>query len=126
MVDLLQQGAQWLADQQRRFAAQAVTYVRGADTAELLATVGSTTREQADEYGVLQRVEMRDYLVPAEDLVLAGQLTEPRSGDRIRETRDGRTFVYEVLAMAGEPPWRWSDPYRTTLRIHTKHVATEP
>jgi len=24
-----------------------------------------------------------------------------------------------------EPPFRYSDPYRKALRIHTKHIATE-
>ena len=27
--------------------------------------------------------------------------------------------------LAGQGHWRWSDPHRTTLRIHTKQIATE-
>jgi len=30
-----------------------------------------------------------------------------------------------VMAPGKEPAWRYSDPYRKTLRIHTKHVDTE-
>ena len=30
---------------------------------------------------------------------------------------------YEVLAPGTAPHYRWSDPYRITLRIHTKEVA---
>jgi hypothetical protein len=35
-------------------------------------------------------------------------------------------FVYEVNAPGGQPPWRYSDPYRKALRIHTKHIGTQP
>jgi hypothetical protein len=34
-------------------------------------------------------------------------------------------FVFEVNAPGGQPPFRYSDPYRRVLRIHTKHIATE-
>jgi hypothetical protein len=47
------------------------------------------------------------------------------SGERHGEADGDQVFVYEVLAPGGEPPWRYSDPYRRTLRIHTKHVGTE-
>ena len=36
-----------------------------------------------------------------------------------------RMMEYEVLAPNGEPVWRWSDPYRTALRVHTKHTGGE-
>ena len=36
------------------------------------------------------------------------------------------TQLYEVMAPGGEPPFRYSDPYRRTLRIHTKHVGRAP
>jgi len=35
------------------------------------------------------------------------------------------TFIYEVMAPGNEPPWRYSDPYRRTLRIHTKLIGAE-
>ncbi|MCP4594508.1 MAG: hypothetical protein GY842_27570 [bacterium] len=130
MGDLLEQGATWLEDQRTHHMSRTVTYQRGADSVELAATIGRTEFEQADEYGVIQRTESRDFLVKTADLVLNGEPTLPKAGDHIRESvadtpPRGRVFVYEVMAPGKEPPWRYSDPYRNTLRIHTKHVRTE-
>jgi len=126
MTDLLAQGAQWLDDQRQTHLTRTVVYRRGADEVQLSATVGRTLFEQADEVGLIQRLESRDYLVRTADLVLAGTPTLPAAGDLIRETdAGGTTFVYEVLAPGTEPPWRYSDPYRLALRVHSKHVATE-
>lgn len=125
MTDLLERGAAWLDQQRARHLARTVTYLRAGDSVDLPATIGSTTFEQADEYGVLHRTESRDYLISAADLVLAGAAEQPRAGDRIRETAGDQIFLYEVMAPGGEPPWRFSDPYRRTLRIHTKFVGME-
>ena len=46
-------------------------------------------------------------------------------GDRIEETESGKKFTYEVMPLGTEPHWRYSDPHRKTLRIHTKHISTE-
>ncbi|MBK9128185.1 MAG: hypothetical protein IPM13_10335 [Phycisphaerales bacterium] len=125
MPDLLERGAAWLDQQRSRHLSRTVTYLRGTDSVELPATIGQTAFEQADEYGILQRTESRDYLVSAADLVLAGERTTPRAGDRIREVIGGAAFLHEVMAPGGEPPWRFSDRYRLTLRIHTKFVGVE-
>ena len=125
MPDLLEQGSAWLEDQRTRHMSRTVTYVRGVDSVDVAATIGKTAFEQTDEYGVIHRTESRDFLVLTADLVLDGTATLPKAGDRIRETAGDQVFVYEVMAPGGEPPWRYSDPYRRTLRIHTKHVGTE-
>lgn len=114
MPDLLKQGSDWLESQRHAHLAHEVVYTRGAQAVTLLATVGRTQFDLADDTGVLQRIESRDFLVRASDLTLG----EPLAGDRIT---DGA--VYEVMAPGGgEAPWRYSDPYRRTLRIHTKLV----
>jgi len=125
MPDLLETGSNWLENQRHQHMTRTVLYQRGTDTVELAATIGRTVFEQADEFGVIHRIESRDYLVPTVDLVLASVPALPKAGDRIRETAGDQVFVYEVMAPGNEPPWRYSDPYRRTLRIHTKHVATE-
>ena len=129
MADLLQKGLAWLDDQRHAHMTQTVLYVRDAEnasyTVELLATIGRTEFEQADEFGVIHKLQSRDFLIRAADLVLNSELTLPKPGDRVRETVGAQTFVYEVMAPGGEPPWRYSDPYRKTLRIHTKHIGTE-
>jgi hypothetical protein len=125
MADLLQQASDWLEEQRTRHASRAVTYARGAQSVALPATVGKTTFEVDDGYGVLVRHESRDFLMLAADLMLDGAPTSPQHGDRIRETQAGQTFVYEVTAPGKEPCWRYSDAYRKTLRIHAKQIDTE-
>ena len=99
--------------------------LRTADRDHMSATIGRTEFEVDDGLGVLVRTESRDYLILAEHLVLDGQPALPQRGDRVRETDGSQTVVYEVMAPGKEPPWRYSDPYRKTLRIHTKQVDTE-
>ncbi|MEW6199163.1 MAG: hypothetical protein AB1601_10960 [Planctomycetota bacterium] len=125
MVDLLEQGAAWLEDQRTRHMSRTVTYLRGGDSADLPATIGRTEFEQADEYGAIHRTESRDFLVSAAHLVLGDKVVLPQAGDRIRETVGEQIFLYEVMAPGGEPPWRYSDPYRRTLRVHTKFIGME-
>jgi len=125
MADLLEKASVWLEDQRTRHASRVVTYVRGSRTLDLPATVGKTVFEVDDGYGVLVRSESRDFLVLAADLMLDSQPIVPQRGDRIQEVQGSTTFVYEVTAPGKEPAWRHSDPYRKTLRIHTKHVDTE-
>ena len=122
MSDLLQRGAEWLGGMFRQHAARPVVYRRGDESASVLATVGRTLFELADAAGEQVQYESRDYLIAAADLVLDGSQVEPQRGDRIEEVLGGQTLTYEVMAPGQEPPWRYSDPYRTTLRIHTKLI----
>ena len=125
MADLLQKGLDWLEEMRTAHASRLVVYVRGTNSVEVQATIGRTVFRLDKGHGVTERIEARDYLVSAEDLVLGGAAALPKAGDRIREMEGGKAFVYEVMAPGGEPCWRWSDPYRRTLRIHTKHVGME-
>ena len=122
MVDLLQTGSDWLSDQLQQHASRPVTYQRGIDTVPLNATIGRTLFELTGDEGIVERIESRDFLIPASELVLAGQTTLPERGDQIVETDVGGTFIYEVMTPGDEPRWRYSDPYRKTLRVHTKLV----
>ena len=125
MADLLQKASAWLEDQRTKFLTQSVVFQRGLNTVELPATIGTTVFQIDDGAGALLRIESRDYLISASDLVLAGNAILPKRGDRIHETSGTQTFVYEVVGPGDEPCWRWSDAYRQTLRIHTKQVDTE-
>ena len=124
MGDLLAKGSEMLDRTRRAHLSRTVVYRRGADSVEIAATVGSTAFDRTDEYGVIHRIESRDYLVSAADLVLAGQAVTPKAGDRITETGDTRVHEYKVMSPGDEPAWRYSDPQRLTLRIHTKFVRT--
>ena len=125
MGDLLEQGAAFLDDQRHRHMSRSVVYRRGAEEKEVQATIGRTEFEQADEAGLIHRVESRDYLIRASDLDLSAGPIQPRAGDEVRETVGTGVFVYEVNAPGGQPPFRFSDPYRRVMRVHTKFVGTE-
>ena len=125
MTDLLEQAATWLDDQRAEHMSRAVTYCRGDDSVAVQATIGRTLFEVDNGAGVLEKTEARDFLVSTDELVFAGEETLPLRGDRVRETAGAQVFIYEVIAPGREPHWRYSDPYRKTLRIHTKHVDTE-
>lgn len=122
MADLLQQGSDWLADQLKAHAGRTVTYRRGADAVAVTATIGRTEFEVDDEFGVLRKFESRDFLIPAAELVLNGQTVLPERGDEIDETQESVAYTYEVMPPGKAPAFRYSDPYRRTLRIHTKQT----
>ena len=124
MSNLLGKAVEWLDTQCVRHLSWPVTYVRGEHSVEVQAAVGRTEFEDDNGTGVLEKVESRDFLIRASDLVLDGPAVLPERGDRIREEQDGMLYVYEVMAPGREPCWRYSDPYRRALRIHTKLVDT--
>jgi len=117
--DLLRQGGQWLEQQRTTHCSSQVTYRREATELPVDATFGRTEYEVEDDYGLRVGVQVTDFLILAE--AFSPTFDEPEAGDRI--VADG--VVYEVMNLAGQGHWRWSDPYRTTMRIHTKEVATE-
>jgi len=123
--DFLKDASEWLDGMRHAHMTTGVTYVRGSSSVELSATIGRTVFELRDDYGGIEKTEARDYIVRAEDLILDGSAVLPERGDEIRETDGAKTCVYEVMAPGKKPHWRWSDPYRKALRIHTKHTATE-
>ena len=125
MGDLLDRGSAFLEDQRHRHLSRTVVYQRGPDVKEVQATIGKTEFEQADDAGLIHRTESRDFLIRTADLDLGAGPILPRAGDQVRETVGTSVFVYEVNAPGGQPPFRYSDPYRRTLRIHTKHIGTE-
>lgn len=125
MGDLLDRGAAFLDAQRHQHLSRLVLYRRGTDEKEVEATIGKTEFEQADDAGLIHRVESRDFLVRTADLDLGAGPILPRAGDQVRETVGLSVFVYEVNAPGAQPPFRYSDPYRRVLRIHTKHIATE-
>ena len=123
MPDLLETGATWLAGQLKAHASRDVTYRRGAQQVVLKATAGRTEAEATDDEGGVLRIESRDFIVQAADLVLGGTRTLPELGDLIELTdSQGVVHRYELMTLGVEGHWRWSDPYHTLLRIHTKEI----
>lgn len=132
MADLLAQASAWLDDQREKFLSRSVIYTRGSDSVEVMATIGRTVFDVDRGQGAALRIEARDYLIRAVHLNFGAGPVEPRRGDQIHELQDGVIYIYEVMGLGdsgagagGESPWRWSDSYRRTMRIHTKQVDKE-
>ncbi len=123
MGDLLRQGSQWLEQQRTAHCSSPVTYRRDQDSHEVVATFGRTEYEVEDGYGLRVGAQVIDFLISAE----AFPFEEPEVGDQVvaPSTGSGQVTVYEVMNLAGQGHWRWSDPYRTTMRIHTKQIDEE-
>ncbi|MCG3181849.1 MAG: hypothetical protein BIFFINMI_04284 [Phycisphaerae bacterium] len=125
MADLLENASAWLDDMRTRHASRQVTYQRAGQSVQVAAGIGRTVFQIDNGSGVLETFESRDFLILAADLVLGGAAVLPKAGDRITEGQDSTSYIYEVLAPGTEPAWRYSDPYRRTLRIHTKQIGVE-
>lgn len=118
MGDLLRQGSQWLERMRTAHCASPVEYRRPPDAWTMRAAFGRTTYEMADESGLTVGSHAIDFLI--QKAALPG--VEPEPGDVI--AADGRR--YEVMALGEDVRgWRWSDPYRTTYRIHTREIGAD-
>lgn len=124
MADAMRDGQIWLAKQLKAHLSTQVIYQRDADQLSIAATIGRTMLKLDDEYGG-SRIQWtdRDFIIQSADLVLASAKTLPQVGDRILETIGDTTSIYEVMVYGNEPAWRFSDPFGTLLRIHTKLVG---
>jgi hypothetical protein len=125
---MLSTGATWLAAQLKASASKTVTFVRGNNAVEVEATIGSSAFEAANQSGVVERWESRDFIVSADDLPFG----DPAHGDKIVETINGISVTYSVATPRGVPLWHYADAYRVSVRVHTTqaesgvtYIATE-
>jgi hypothetical protein len=105
----------------RRARGVDVAIVRAASEAGTTAIVGKTVfTDKSDGQAArsVQRIETRDYLLPAADYLVDGAAAKPAAGDQIQE--NGRT--YEAVSVFGEPCYRYATTSQTWLRVHTTLV----
>ncbi len=121
MADLLKRGSDWLQQMRTAHMTSPVTYQRATDPPQVLtvsATFGQTRYEVVDETGLTVGSHVWDFLILADDL----PGFEPAPADVI--VASGRR--YEVMKLGDSiRGWRWSDPYRTTYRIHTRDIGPQ-
>jgi hypothetical protein len=117
MTDMLQNGLSWLEQQRSQFMAETVTYKSGDISLQINATPGKTHYQVNDDTGMSVAAEVMDFIVLAADLHLPDGV--PDSGDTIQTAR----ALYEVMYMAGDGYWRYSDPYGLAIRIHTRQIG---
>lgn len=123
MVDILEDGVDWLNGIRQTHMAQSVTYKRDWESVVVTATLGSTTYEVADEDGLLIQAKSTDFLIAASALVLGEGVVTPKLGDQIIRTVDSEELVFEVLDLGGVGHYRPADQYGKVLRIHTKQIS---
>ena len=100
-----------------------VLFIRNGSTCSPIATIGTTRRDQQMSDGHISRKQIRDFLIDVVDLVIDGDQVEPDLDDRIEETEGGRVFVYRIVSPGGnEEPFRYSDRWRITWRIHAELI----
>ena len=97
-----------------------IVYARGDRTVSLRAVPGDTSFVQQTGEGYMETVESRDFIFPAADLNLGGSPVLPDRGDMITETVNGVEQSYPVTSGGASRYFRYADPYRTILRVHTK------
>ena len=127
MADMLKTGIEALGQWLKDFASQPVTYQRGSDSVDLMASYGPKLLKIDDGMGGI-RLEWtdEDFKFLGADFHFAdGAVIEPRRGDLVYATLSGQVQAFEVLPFGSEPCWRWCDPYHVNIRVHTKHVDTE-
>jgi hypothetical protein len=126
MTDMLRKGQEWLSSKLTEHASREVVYRRDELGAVLKATIGKSMYDQDDGEGIVTRSQVRDFLIDTQSLLLSVIGSLPRRGDTIVEIDGDTTFIFEVMALGGDPPWRYSDPFRLKLRIHTKQIESHP
>lgn len=124
----MDRGSEFLSEHRTAHMAREIEYRRGSVAITLDATPGRSVFDQQNSDGMLTRSESRDYLLRSKDLVLSGARVEPEDGDLLIDVdANGDRMSFEVRAPAsGEPPFRYSDPFRRTIRVHTKLVEVSP
>lgn len=108
-----------------RIAAIPVEYRRGSDAIQiqakkLLATVDVDTGD-----GTSITAQRVDWIVPADDLVFEGEITDPAAEDLIVELQGSKERTYEVMPVGTESHCEPADPYGNEWRIHSKLIETE-
>jgi hypothetical protein len=106
-------------------AGRPVTIRRGASASVARACAGAIRGQALTEDGRVIEFESRDYLMPAASYAFDAVAVEPQRGDRVEEPIGLVTQVYEVAPPGpGDNCFRYMDPQRQWLRVHTKHVST--
>ncbi len=125
-MNLLEDGATWLADQMEQNVSSPVVYVRGSQQCELNASFGKTQFEVTDQAGMLHNVESHDFILRSANMLFDGEIFVPKTHDEIHVVRSGVTHRY-IVAQYGsmidstEQVYRWCDPYGKQLRVHTRY-----
>jgi hypothetical protein len=125
MSTLMERGLDMLARALPETAGGRILYQRGEERIWIEAAFGRSEFQVESADGVRIEHSDRDFIFPAEALILAGTPATPQRGDRISVVRENRLDlqVFEVLAPGGEQVYRQCDSQGIMIRVHTKRVS---
>lgn len=89
----------------------------------LNATAGTPASELEPGTFTANQSDNRDFIIQAADIVIDSNRVIPDAGHRITQVNGGVTYVYEVMDIFGDGPWRWHGVGYTTYRIHTTLIS---
>lgn len=127
-VDFMERGTRWLSRKFQANATQPVVYQYDSTKVKLCVRPGRRLMKTTDDDGNIRMTYTdRDFVFPAADLVVRGEVREPKRGNMVRDyDREAeRTLVYEVLPNVDNVTWQWCDAYRVDIRVFTKFIRTE-
>jgi hypothetical protein len=127
MSDIIQEGIAFLNGVLKTTASQLVTYARGYDSVDVLATFGSKLLAISDDEGNI-RMEWTDmdFSIACADLDFGNGTIKPQRGDIVYVTTTGNIQIFEVMPYGNEPAWKYYDPFQIRYLIHAKFVGVEP
>jgi hypothetical protein len=106
----------------RRTNGLSVVYSDGTNSVTLNVIPGETTFERETTPGLYTTTHSQDFLILAAELILDGAVVLPQMGDTVTATIGGSSVTYQVTSPDGDRHYRWSDPYKTVLRVFTMEV----
>lgn len=125
MPNVLADGLASLTADLKEFASETVTYRRGVNSVSVQAMIGSRLLRTTNNAGQT-KTERTDLTlwIKAADLIISSSVVTPLAHDYVDLTIGGVIERFEVLPIGSEPAWRYSDPHKTQLEIHTKRRGT--
>lgn len=123
IINILADAAAWLHRERHARAGVALHYQRIAGVS-VIAIFGTRGRTDADQLQLGELVVgsvIDDWILRAEDFIVAAAFMAPVARDTITEIATGKRW--EVLELPGEPVWRYSDQYRNAIRVHVKELS---
>ncbi len=118
-MNLINQGANWLAKQLKQHASKTVRYRRANDEIAIAAVLGRSAFEVIGDDEAITRVHTRDYIVVTNDLKLNEIAIVPREGDLIIDGNE----TFRVSCPTNETPWQHVGSERLQIRIHSQRVT---
>jgi len=122
MSDMLERGAEWLESVRRSSLSATSTFTyhpNGGISYPITGVTKGTDGRNLDTNSIDTFITVRDmdFIVPVDELDAV-----PKAGDEIRETQNGVTYRFRVMAHNSQPEYRYHDRLRSSYRIYTTRV----